>query len=260
MSTKPAKRTVRAAVHVHSEWSYDAHWPLPRLVAELSRRGYDAVLLADHDVGFDLRRWEEYRAACAAASRPDFLVVPGTEYADAANLVHLPVWGMPFLGEGLPTERVLEAVAEHDALALLAHPARREAWRAVKESWLPQLFGIEVWNRKYDGWAPARWAAGQVAAHPALMPVAALDLHTSRQLFPLAIDIEVAGRLTEADLLAALRRRDCRGTAFGRPVTAYTGSVPAVLLGLLEGVRRPLAGAVRRVVDSRPATSSVHDV
>lgn len=249
-------RTVRAAVHVHSEWSYDAHWPLLRLVTRLSGRGYDAVLLADHDQGFDADRWADYRAACAAASRSDFLVVPGIEYADPANLVHLPVWGVPFLGAGLPTDRVLDAASEHDALALLAHPARREAWRHVDPSWLPRLFGLEVWNRKYDGWAPGRWAAEQAAAHPGVVPVAALDLHTARQLFPLALEIEITGGLVEADLLAALRRRDCRGTAFGRSLSSYTGPMPAGTLRALERLRRPVAGALRRAVDSRRRSHS----
>ena len=87
-------KTIRVAAHVHSEWSYDAEWPLPELVGAFRERGYDAVLMAEHDRGFDDARWEAYRAACAEASTPELLLVPGMEYEDSASLVHLPVWGV----------------------------------------------------------------------------------------------------------------------------------------------------------------------
>lgn len=48
-------RTVKAAVHVHSEWSYDARLPLPEL-ADLFARGYDAVFMSEHDRGFAAER------------------------------------------------------------------------------------------------------------------------------------------------------------------------------------------------------------
>ena len=47
---------IRAAVHVHSEWSYDGSWPLTRIATAFSRRGYRAVLMAEHDRGFDAHR------------------------------------------------------------------------------------------------------------------------------------------------------------------------------------------------------------
>ena len=61
-------RTIRAAAHVHSDWSYDASWPLPDLARAFARRGYDVVLTAEHDRGFDAERWAAYRMTCAAAS------------------------------------------------------------------------------------------------------------------------------------------------------------------------------------------------
>ena len=57
-------RTMRVAAHVHSEWSYDAEWQLDELVRAFRERRYDAVLMAEHDRGFDDVRWEAYRAAC----------------------------------------------------------------------------------------------------------------------------------------------------------------------------------------------------
>src|SRR3954453_21725593 len=62
------RRRARVAVHVHSTWSYDGRLSLPEVASTFRRLGYDAVLMAEHDVDFDEDRWEEYRAACARAS------------------------------------------------------------------------------------------------------------------------------------------------------------------------------------------------
>ncbi len=85
---------IRAAAHVHTDWSYDGSWGLEALVAELKRRGYGAVLTAEHDRTFDPERWQRYREACAAAAEAVGIpVVAGIEYSDADNVVHVPVWG-----------------------------------------------------------------------------------------------------------------------------------------------------------------------
>jgi predicted metal-dependent phosphoesterase TrpH len=91
---------IRVAAHVHSDWSYDGSWNLADLARAFHRRGYSAVLMAEHDRGFDSGRWAAYRAACAEASaRGGAILVPGIEYSDSANDVHIPVWGdIPFLG------------------------------------------------------------------------------------------------------------------------------------------------------------------
>ncbi len=54
---------IRAAVHVHTDWSYDGSWDLEALARELKRRGYGAVLTAEHDRTFDAGRWARYRGA-----------------------------------------------------------------------------------------------------------------------------------------------------------------------------------------------------
>ena len=119
---------LRAAVHVHSDWSDDGQWSLGDLAREFARRRYGAVLLAEHDRGWDENRWSRYRQACRASSTPDCLLVPGIEYGDADNVVHVVVWGdIPFLGAGKPTVEVLRAAKADGAVCVLAHPvpARR---------------------------------------------------------------------------------------------------------------------------------------
>lgn len=45
------------------------------------------------------------------------LLIPGAEYADAEDRVHVPTSGpVPFLGEAMPTSQLLEAAARTMAL------------------------------------------------------------------------------------------------------------------------------------------------
>src|SRR5882762_5550801 len=100
-----------AACHVHSNWSYDGTWTLEDLSAKFRRRGCRVLMMTEHDRGFSAARLAEYRQACAEVSSEEILVVPGIEYSDAANRVHVLVWGpVPFLGENLPTIEILERV------------------------------------------------------------------------------------------------------------------------------------------------------
>ncbi len=162
--------TIAAACHIHSEWSYDATWRLSDLAAEFERRGYRVMLMAEHDQNFSESRFQEYRAACREVSSPNLLVVPGIEYSDADNVVHVPTWGLDcFLGERLETREMLEQVSARQGVAVLAHPARRNAVGCLDPSWTRHFAGVEIWNRKYDGWAP-----NAIAAHCSPEPFASL--------------------------------------------------------------------------------------
>jgi len=209
---------IKAACHIHSEWSYDGEWPLPRLAAEFGRRGYRVLLTTEHDRGFTQHRLLEYRQACAQASSERVLIVPGIEYSDADNIVHVLVWGfVPFLGEALPTMELLNKVNAAGGIAVLAHPTRREAWKKFDRQWTSQLSGIEIWNRKTDGWAPSKTALSLMKG-TSLLPFVGMDFHSPRQFFPLAIHLEVQTSVSEAPVLESLAERRCRSTAFGQPL------------------------------------------
>lgn len=241
---------IRAAVHVHSDWSYDGSWPIAELAAELRRRGYGAVLTSEHDRGFDEARWRAYREACAAASADAGIpVLPGIEYSDAENTVHVPVWGgeLPFFGEGRPTGELIDAAAEAGGAAILAHPERRDAWRRLERRSLEQLVGIEVWNRKYHGWAPGATAGELCASVQGAVPFFGLDFHTSRQFFPLAMGIEASADVSSAELLTALLERRCRPLAFGLDGRRFTRGPGFGATRAAERSRRVLRPAVRRL-------------
>lgn len=238
--------TVKAALHVHSEWSYDAKLTLGEVAALFGRHGYDAVFMCEHDRGFSAERLQAYVAACAQASIGGPVLVPGIEYADAEDRIHVPVWGMEsFVGEGLPTTRLLQAVAEHDGVSVLAHPRRRDAWEIVDPDWLGLCAGIEIWTRKWDGWAPNRRACAW-AADAGLVGVAALDLHSPGQMFPLAMELEIATALSVDACVDALRQGRCHATIGGLPAAPLTRGGLAHTALAVERLRRPVWRAGRR--------------
>lgn len=244
---------IRAALHVHSDWSYDGQWPLDRIAAFFERRGAQAVMMTEHDRGFTQERFDAYRAACNEASRPGCRLVPGIEYSDADNRVHVLTWGMDrFLGENRPTLDLLRDVRDAGGVAILAHPVRREAWRAVTPEWLPLLSGIELWNRKADGVTWGREAA-RLIADSGLMATVGPDFHHRRHAYPLLNETQVeAAADLEAALVAAIRAGRLTPLAFGRPLIGADGQPARQPHDALEWGRR----ALRRLVRGAPRSKT----
>jgi len=237
---------IRSVCHAHSRWSYDGSWSLEELSAKFRGHGCQVLMMTEHDRGFTAARLEQYRAACAKASSSNILVVPGIEYSDADNRVHVLVWGpVPFLGEGLPTSEMLELVRVANGVAVLAHPSRKEAWEKFEPCWAERLLGIEVWNRKYDGWAPSE-ASPALLDKSSAIPFVGLDFHTHRQSFPLSMALDIQENVTEDTVLDCLRSRRCSPRAFGAPLdqNLFRAALPA--LKIAERSRRTAASIVRR--------------
>jgi hypothetical protein len=236
--TLVGRRVVRAAAHVHSEWSDDGSWTLHQIARTFTRRGHDVVLMSEHSRGFTAAKWREYVDACKQASSDQILLVPGIEYGDEDDVVHMPVWGrVPFFGDELPIGRLLPEVSAAGGTAMWAHPWRRDAWRRFEPSWLDHLMAVEVWNRKYDGIAPSR-AALALARREGMRAAVALDFHTRRQLFPLALRLEVIDNLTVQAVYAALRAGRFAPRAFGLPLEPLVRGPGGKALQGLEAMRR----------------------
>jgi hypothetical protein len=234
-------KSLRVAAHVHSAWSYDADWSLPEIADAFRRRRYDVVLLSEHDRSFDQQRWKDYQQACSHASRDDILLLPGIEYEDADNVVHTPVWGddVPFLGAGRPTLELLHSAHAEGAVAVLAHPWRRNAVSRYQSEWAPLLSAVEIWNRKYDGFAP-RWDAREFADREGFSPFVSLDFHTSRQFFPLAMSVLVAESPSLAAIVDSIRAGRCQPEFLGMSALSFTSGVPRLALRSVEAVRKGL--------------------
>jgi hypothetical protein len=234
------------ACHVHSEWSYDGSWKLEELAEFFSGRGYRAVMMTEHDRGFSERRWKEFRESCAKASSEQILLVPGIEYSDPENRVHVLIWGsVPFLGEGLSTKAVLQAAHAAGGFAVFAHPSRREAWKLYEPEWAHYLSGIETWNRKYDGWAPCK-SAPELLEKSRALPFVGLDFHTIRQAFPLGMMLEIESKISESSILDALRSGRCQPEAFGFALKHAAAKSAIPVLRMVERGRKTAASILKR--------------
>src|SRR5215469_1366595 len=233
-----------ATCHVHSDWSYDGSWTLEALRRKFQGRGSRVLMMTEHDRGFTVERWNQYREACSKTSSGEILVLPGIEYSDAENRVHVLVWGpIPFLGGNLPTGEMLDKVHAAGGVAVLAHPSRKDVWKAFDPAWKNRLIGIEVWNRKYDGWSPSQTAPALLQQTGAV-PFVGLDFHTHRQSFPLNMVLEIEGGVSEEKIIACLRARRCKPRAFRYSVEDVGKLTP--VLRVAENGRRALASIVRK--------------
>lgn len=234
-----------AACHIHSDWSYDGRWSLEQLAAEFARRNYRVLLMTEHDRGFTPERLELYREACARASSAQVLVVPGIEYSDPENKVHILTWGsVPFAGENLSTLSLLRAVHAAKGLAVLAHPSRKEAWKCYDPAWSEYLHGIEVWNRKTDGWAPSE-NARTLNKRAGKLAMVGMDFHTPKQMFPLTMELDIDADINESAVLDALYSGRCRALAFGLPLEKSAAGCLGATLRSMEYFRKTAATTYR---------------
>ena len=105
---------------------------------------------------------------------------------------------------------------------------------------------MEVWNRKYDGFAPRR-EAKKFAEREGLASFASLDFHTRGQFFPLAMSIALAGHPSSASLIEAIRQGQCHAKFLGLSALRFTGGLEGATLRALETARRGARRSLRGV-------------
>lgn len=232
---------IRALCHLHSTWSYDGRWPLKKLVCLARVMNSRVLLMTEHQDGFDELRWQEYKQACNEANTQKVLVVPGLEYNDSSNTVHFLVWGNEsFLGVNLDADQILERVEETGGVAVFAHPCRRDAWARFESSWNSRLLGVEVWNRKMDGFAPSAKALELVSGASSLTPFVGCDFHNARQIFPVFMNLELDGDVCVKSVYRALSSGRCCPSVAGLPIAFYRSSAGYAFVNALELCRKKL--------------------
>ncbi|MBM1222510.1 hypothetical protein JQU17_20060 [Ponticoccus sp. SC2-23] len=243
--------SIRIVLHAHSLWSYDGHWTLDRIARFYGAFGVRAVMLTEHDTGFDPQAFGAYREACVAASTVQCRLIPGIEYSCPDNDIHILTWGLDrFLGEHRNVIDTLRDVQSAGGVSIFAHPVRRSAFAAFEDAWVPYLHGIELWNRKSDGLV---WGAEafELIHRTGLPATVGQDLHKLRHAYPLShhaeIDVPPTDKSAfEAALVAAIRSGRTRPYALGAPLLKPNGHPRAAPHRKFEMLRRSLKALQRK--------------
>ena len=159
-------------------------------------------MMTEHDRGFTAARLDAVSEKLVLTQVPiEILVVPGMEYSDAANRVHVLVWGpVPFLGEGLPTSEMLEGVNAASGLAVLAHPSRSDAWKSFDPCWATVSWELKLGIESMTGGRQAKQHL-RCCDMAGAVPFVGLDFHTERQSFPLGMALKMDAIVTEETVL-----------------------------------------------------------
>ena len=108
-------------------------------------------------------------------------------------------------------------IFEHKGVAILAHPKRKSAMNDFRLSWGEVLLGVEIWNRKEDGWTFSQEAL-KLMKENGLVPFVGLDFHNTRQVFPFWINIKTEYPLRQEHILLSLRNGDATPIILGIPI------------------------------------------
>lgn len=234
------KKSLNVVLHAHSVWSYDGRWTLSQIADFFGARGVDAVMMSEHDTGFDPQRFGEYRDACADASNSKCRLVPGIEYSSPENDIHILTWGLDrFLAEHRPVIETISSVKDLDGVSVFAHPIRRNAYEKFDDAFIPYLDGIEVWNRKSDGVAPGH-EAKKLTARTGLAPTVGVDFHHVRHYWPLTHRVEVTGDDLERELVNAIRQNELDPLIAGKRIRDAQDQISTPVSNALEKARKGL--------------------
>ncbi len=235
---------LRVYTHIHSTFSYDGKWPLERVASAFRSLGADLLLCSEHSQRIGSEGYAAYRRQCEALSTENFRIIGGIEYSTPKNYIHFPTWGLDeYLGEEVLAEDLLSAVREAQAWCIMAHPDRRDAWQDFNSDWPALgLAGIEIWNRKTDGLVPSENAL-RLARENGLDPVASVDFHDKKQLYPLYNALDASKSAlgdSDAEILRRIRETPMAPMVSGFGVLADSAGSKLVLSAhrQLETLRR----------------------
>lgn len=221
--------TYRGAFHLHSHHSYDSRLSFRDLVNLLKQNGFSFAFMSEHayhraEKRFLLKsEFQSFIEDCRTLSSPDFLVIPGLEFACRNNQVHIVVTplGQSFGLEGRDTAgEILEVARREGALAVLVHPFFAGAYRLLGEEEFRALDGFEIWNYRYQRLRGPSGIEYFKLRHwfkqfPRSRAFAGIDLHRKEDLGEIFIEMELE-ELKSESVFEKLRLRDYRLGALGR--------------------------------------------
>ncbi len=201
---RPPERQI-GALHIHSNTSHDAEWPLEQCKRVFSAEGYHFLAMTEHAEGLDSERVAAWLDECDRLSDSDCMLLPGFEFSVGRN-THLLGFGVRKLLRGGSIEALIDQIHEAGGVAVLAHPTP-EALNLIYPA-AEALDGMEIWNTRYHkgGRLPLRLLGALDRlreTRPAFHGFAGIDFHKGSQDRRLSVSLE--SPRTAAGILEGLR-------------------------------------------------------
>ena len=127
-------------------------------------------------------------------------------------------------------------------------------WKCFEPAWMEYLHGIEIWNRKTDGWAPSQPAL-QLIDGSGVTPFAGIDFHSRKHLFPLAMELPGDFQSNERYLVERLRDPASHATFRNRLLSDSLVGWRHLRLRMAETCRRTAARTYRSIIPRRSASA-----
>ncbi len=225
----PFMNKYRGAFHLHTKYSYDGQIPIREMAEFLKQKGYSFALMSEHAYDRTAKRYltsEEFQSFirdCQNCSSPDFLMIPGLEFACCDNKVHIlasPLYTAFSLESSGTAEGILEIVRRENALAFLVHPFYARAHTRLAKEVFRALNGFEVWNYNYqrcEGPSADQYLKLRKWLKPSgVRAVAGLDLHRKEDYGEVYIEIKSVEPISLNLILQKLREGTYKLGAAGR--------------------------------------------
>lgn len=190
-------------LHIHTTRSSDGEWPLEKCKEVFKKEGYQFLALTEHAEDMNLKKMEEWTAACDALSDPEFLLIPGLEFSMRGGM-HILGFGLRKIVPSESIEQLLDEIQAAGGVAVWAHPPP-EALNMIFP-YVDRLNGMEIWNGRYHGTRRPSLrlllALGRLReSHPAFHGFGGIDFHEGDQDREISVVVESersAGAILEA--------------------------------------------------------------
>lgn len=215
----------KADLHIHSEYSHDAHHPIEKILKTAKSRGLDIVAITDHNVIAGSKRAEKIAQDFGLAA------IVGEEI-DTKDGDIIAVFIKDFIAPGRSAMDTIREIHKQGGLAIIPHPFN---WvvgglkeKAVFEIF-PEADGIEVFN---GGWCGS---LGRKRAHYLnltkfnLAQIASSDSHLACHVGRAFVSFK--GK-TPGDLFLAIKNKETRPAGKSWTTTdrlAWLGKLPNLI-------------------------------
>ncbi len=137
---------IKGALHIHSNYSYDAKVTLQELRNLFIKEGLSFALMTEHTDEINKEQAERFIAECRHLSDDAFVFIPGFE-VPYKNTHILMIGAAEFFEED--QAEALNLFKNISTRVVLAHPHRNNY--KIDSVLASVIDGVEIWNSQYDG-------------------------------------------------------------------------------------------------------------